>query len=41
MQTTGNAVARCPVANPAMIFVAWPVSLAKAILRTGEKLVEV
>ncbi len=41
MQITGSAVARWPVARPAMMFVAWPVSLASAILRTGEKLVEV
>src|SRR5438067_9494360 len=26
MKPTGNAVACCPIASPAMIFVAWPVS---------------
>ena len=37
----GQAVACMPTASPAMMFVAWPVSLALAMSFTGAKLFEV
>ena len=36
MKPTGRAVAWEPMARPAMMLVAWPVSDALAMLRTGE-----
>ena len=41
IKPTGRAVACEPMARPAMILVAWPVSEALAIWRTGAQWVEV